>query len=155
KKIAFIARRTGTIRNELWEKSLEDGRERLLTVREYPFFLPRWSRDGTHLAYALPTWRVVDLRVDPSTVILPVNGGEEQKLTSGKGSDGIPWDWSADGRWVLATSEPGRNALVLLPLSAAPNAEAEARLIVSDSERNLIQGRFSPDERWVCFLAYG
>jgi WD40 repeat protein len=157
-KLVFIALRTGTQKKELWEKSLADGRERLLTVREYPFFSPRWSRDGTRLAYQLPTWILSDPRVDPATVILPVNGGDEQKLTSGKGGDGLPFDWSADGRWVLAGSDlgkPGQNALVLLPVSAAPHAEAEARVVVSDSERMLFEGRFSPDDRWLCFNAVG
>jgi Tol biopolymer transport system component len=157
-KLVFIALRTGTQKKELWEKSLADGRERLLAVKEYPFFSPRWSRDGTRLAYQLPTWILSDPRVDPATVILPVDGGDEQKLTSGKGGDGLPFDWSADGRWVVAGSDggkPGQSALVLLPVSAAPHAEAEARVVVSDSERMLFEGRFSPDDRWLCFNAVG
>ncbi len=157
-KLVFIAWRTGTQKKELWEKSLADGRERLLTVREYPFFSPRWSRDGTRLAYQLPTWIISDPKVDPATVILPADGGDEQKLTSGKGGDGLPFDWSADGRWVLAGSDggkPGQSALVLLPVSAAPHAEAEARMVASDPERMLFEGRFSPDDRWLCFNAVG
>src|SRR5262249_2629240 len=154
KKLVFIARRTGSIKDELWEKSLEDGRETLLTVKEYPFFSPRWSHDGTRLAYLLPAWRAGDLKVDPATVILPGSGGEEQKLTSGKQPGGLPFDWSADGQWVLVgLGKSGQSAVVLLPVSAAPNAEAEGRLIISDSERLLYEGRFSPDERWICFVA--
>jgi Tol biopolymer transport system component/DNA-binding winged helix-turn-helix (wHTH) protein len=158
KKLVFIAWRTGTQKKELWEKSLADGSERLLTVREYPFFSPRWSRDGTRVAYQLPTWIISDPKVDPATVILPVNRGDELKLTSGKGGDGLPFDWSADGRWVLAGSDlgkPGQNALVLLPVAAAPHAEAEARVVVSDAERMLFEGHFSPDDRWICFNAVG
>lgn len=160
KKLVYIARRTGTIRLELREKLLEDGPERVLTVKEYPFFCPRWSPDGTRVAYQLPTWILPDRpKVSPATVILSVDGGEEQKLTSGDGKgDGIPFDWSADGKWVLATTnlgKPGLSSLALLPVSAAPHAETEARPIVSDPERSLYQGRLSPDERWLCFGALG
>jgi Tol biopolymer transport system component len=154
-KIAFIGKRVGTQKQELWQKSLKDGRETLLAVKEHPLFALRWSRDGTILAYRLPTWIVPGLaKVEPSTVTIPAGGGDEQKLTSGRGDGELPFDWSADGQWVLATSglDQGRlSALVLLPVTSAPHAETAARVITSNSERTLFQARFSPDDEWICF----
>ena len=53
KKLVFTAGRLGNQKRELSEKSLEDGNERLLTVRDndYEEMTPRWSRDGTRISY--------------------------------------------------------------------------------------------------------
>jgi len=77
-------------------------------------------------------------------------------LTSAGTASEVPWDWSADGKWVLAGSDrqpPGRRSICLFPIAAAPHAETQMRVIASDSERNLYQARFSPDNRWISFCA--
>ena len=54
KKIAYTADRPGSRKSELWEKSLEDGREKLLATRTQStrnFCSPSWSRDGARIAY--------------------------------------------------------------------------------------------------------
>ncbi len=87
--------------------------------------------------------------------VLPAGGGDEQIVASG--ADDLTWDWSADGRWLLVGSDresPRRwGALVLYPLSAAPRAEAQRRVITSHAEYSLFEARFSPDDRWVVFQA--
>jgi Tol biopolymer transport system component/predicted Ser/Thr protein kinase len=149
-KLVFLAVRAG--KEELWAKSLTDGRETLL-VAEANYYALRWSRDGTRLAYR---------RAHPTTgefqmVLLPAGGGTEEVLTSPgrRGVESNPWDWSLDGRWLLGGCyTPGRRVEIgLLPVSAAPHAEAQARVVASNPEYNLWQGRFSPDDRWVCFNA--
>ena len=68
----------------------------------------------------------------------------------------MPSDWSADGQWVLGSCESAprtRRNLCLLPLAAAPYAERALRIIASDTNRNLYQARFSPDQRWIAFQA--
>jgi hypothetical protein len=47
----------------------------------------------------------------------------------------------------------GRSVICLLPLAAAPRAETSLRVIASSPDHNLYQGRFSPDQRWVSFIA--
>jgi dipeptidyl aminopeptidase/acylaminoacyl peptidase len=131
---------------------LPDGRETLLFADSFERGFPRWSRDGTRLAYR---------RAHPTTgecqmVLLPAGGGTEEVLTSpGGGGESNPWDWSLDGKWLLGGRyTPGRRgAICLLPLSAAPHAETEVRLVASHPDYNLWQGRFSPDDRWICFNA--
>ena len=50
RKLVFAASRAG--KEELWEKSLDDGRETLLRpADDFTRYSPRWSRDGLRLAY--------------------------------------------------------------------------------------------------------
>ncbi len=62
-----------------------------------------------------------------------------------------------DGKWILISSDlqtPGRVALFLFPLDAAPHAESQTRVLASNPDYNLWQGRFSPDGRWISFNAF-
>ena len=155
KKILFVAKRPGSHKDELWEKSLDDSRETLLTVFEgCCIFTPSWSRDGARIAYR--GRRPANSGRDGfSILVLPSGGGDEQVIASG--ADDLPWDWSADGKWILATTD--RNSprhvgqLCLYPLSAGPHAETEMRVITSSPEHNLFEARISPNDRWICFQA--
>jgi Tol biopolymer transport system component len=152
KKLAFLLSRAG--KAELWEKSLEDGVETLLVADAHGANTPFWSQDGTRLARS---------RYDPTKngsaiVVLSSGGGSEQPITSPPLSSAAdrPVDWSLDGKWILGLSDrgtPGRNAICLWPIAAAPNAETESRVVTAHPEYNLWQTKFSPDGRWICFLA--
>jgi Tol biopolymer transport system component len=152
KKLAFRLSRAG--KQELWEKSLEDGTETLLAADGFGFASFCWSQDGTRLAY---------LRRDPTKrefalALLPSGGGSEQRITS-PSPDPVgdyPWDCSLDGKWIFGVSDrrtPGRKAICLWPIAAAPHAETEARVVFAHPEYNLWQTKFSPDQRWICFNA--
>ena len=67
-------------------------------------------------------------------------------------------DWSPDGTDLIATSDVGPDnasslALTIWPITAAPRAEGHVRTLAVDQRYNLWQGRYSPDDRWVAFLA--
>ncbi len=150
-KLVFVGTRAG--KKSLWKKSLPDDREALLFADSFKREFPRWSRDGTRLAYrrhnpTKPEWQIV---------ILTDGGGAEEPLTSPqRGLGPPPFDWSGDGKWILGSGRrptPGRVLIWLLPLSGAPHAETEARVVASDPEYDLWQGGFSPDDRWICFMA--
>jgi Tol biopolymer transport system component len=155
KNLAFIGLRAG--KWELWEKSLADGREAPLVVaRDDVLVCPQWSPDGTRVAY---------LRFDPKQSQLFTWSDESrtaEPVTSGSSTTvWVPYDWSPDGNWLLVThvnhnqarqqggSEPA--ALWMLPLAAAPQAEAKARKVTSDPAYAIYQGHFSPDGRWIVF----
>ena len=83
--------------------------------------------------------------------MLPAGGGDEQLVTSSgpSGSSG----WSPDGKSILTglgRGTPRRFGPALLPLSAAPHAESEVRMVTWDPEYNTYAHQVSPDGRWIC-----
>jgi Tol biopolymer transport system component/DNA-binding winged helix-turn-helix (wHTH) protein len=158
KKLVFKIQRADQQKYELRERSLEDASERLLVIGdEFNRGLPRWSPNGDQLVFI--HFRQSSAERGPnelSMVLLPAGGGKEQTLTSPIDSWEIPWDWSADGEWILASSDrktPNRLGLYLFPIAAAPHAETQMRPVISHPDYNLWEGRFSPDGRWVSFNA--
>ena len=135
---------------ELWSQSLVNGAtHHFATAQE--LYTPRLSADGTTVAYR----RLTD---DGKNLIalLSADSGTERLLTSPTAAFISPSDWSSDGAWILGTCERGSSglrSLCLLPVASAPRAETEMRIIATDPERDLFQGRFSPNQRWIAFLA--
>src|SRR5262249_19243624 len=144
-------------KEELREKSLKDGHETVLISDDFSRMRVRWSHDGSRLVYLL--LRPLDpehTRMGRSFVVLSVGSGDERILTSSDMTDEVPYDWSADGKWILGNSDRqnlGRRGIALFPVAAAPHAETQMRVITSHPEQNLYQTRFSPDGRWISFIA--
>ena len=151
-KMVFVGDRAG--REELWEKSLVDGREAPVITDDYARSFAQWSPDGARLAYH---------RTNPDTgegqfVTWSVEGRIEEPLTtsSNNWNRGGVWDWSRDGKELLVShsgTETHRPEVWLLRIAAAPHADAAARRIISDPAYNVYQSHFSPDGRWIVFDA--
>jgi hypothetical protein len=70
--------RFGAGRNELWERSIAEGHERLLlSSADWRFTKPRWSPDGAKLAFSRCATRDNTLAV----AVLDTDGGGESILT--------------------------------------------------------------------------
>jgi Tol biopolymer transport system component len=67
----------------------------------------------------------------------------------------FPTDWSPKGDAVLADSDylSPHFSLALFPVDAAPAAEKAATVVVSDPDYNVWQGNYSPNGRWLAFVA--
>jgi Tol biopolymer transport system component len=158
KMLVFRKRRAD--KEELWAKSLADGRETLLTgADDFRRVNPILSNDGTRLIYVRsgPAQVETDPQVSRTLALRTTSGGDEQILTSPMQGRISLTDWTSDGKWILMSSDlqtPGRVALALFPLEAAPRSETQMRVIASNPEYNLWQGRFSPDGRWISFNAF-
>lgn len=161
KMLVFRKRRAD--KEELWAKSLADGRETLLTgADDFRRVNPILSNDGKQLIYIrsnpkYPGQPEIDPQMDHTLALRTLSDTEEQPVTSEFEGRLSLTDWTTDGKWILISSDlqtPGRVALCLLPLDAAPRAETQMRLIASHPDYNLWQGRFSPDGRWISFNAF-
>ncbi|HEX5703525.1 MAG TPA: protein kinase [Pyrinomonadaceae bacterium] len=159
KRLAFIGTRAG--RHELRESTLADGKEKLLTAADaFSFSAARWSRDGKRLAYVRSralnqASRQYEHTLEHSMMVLDLSNGNEQVLTSHHQLQGWSWDWTADEQYILGSSSrqtPGQWGLYLFPLGAAPNAENQVRLVSSRPGFGAFNARFSPDEKWICFI---
>jgi Tol biopolymer transport system component/DNA-binding winged helix-turn-helix (wHTH) protein len=146
-------RRAG--KDEVRVKSLDSGNETLLAADDYFRGVLCWSRDDRYVACQRfrPT-KPDGAEFEQAICLLPANGGDEQPLTSETAAGQAPSDWSTDGQWVLATlPHPASKGhqICLLPVSAAPHAETEARVLISDPLYSLWNAQYSPDGRWILF----
>ena len=132
----------GDVRNEVWVKSLVDGSEAPVIADDYSRWFPQWSPDGMRLAYERRNRRTNERQL----MVSSSQSHEEEPL----GSARLAWDWSPDGKWLLSASE----GIWLVPVAAAPHAEAAAQKIISpDPAYQIYQPHFSPNGRWIVFEA--
>jgi hypothetical protein len=117
------------VRNELWLKSLVDGREAPVISDDYSRRLAQWSPDGMQLAYERRKLRT----------------NEQQRMV---------WFSQSHGKWLVACqATPQAAEIWLVPLASAPHAERKAQKIVSDSTHLLFQSHSSRNGRWIVFEA--
>ena len=144
-------------KHELRRRSLITGEDRVLPVKG-DIFVPRWSDDGTLLAFR----KLMPATADGAPrktgiVIVSADGTNERNLTTPSNRESTPpYDWSADGQWILGSCEHGpteRLAVCALPTAAAPRAEEQRRIVAADPDRNLYQATFSPNQQWIAFVA--
>ena len=143
-------------RHELWERSMVAGQQRrLLSSLNGLLMKPRWSPDGAQLAFSRHGARHDGLAV----AVLNRDGTGERVVTNTADFDMQASDWSSDGRAILGACRfrgSDRAATCLVPVldRAEPTNAAAVRIIAADPDRNLFNQRFSPDQRWISFLAH-
>jgi dipeptidyl aminopeptidase/acylaminoacyl peptidase len=142
---------------QVWERNVADGHERLL-VRGDQWWRtrPRWSSDGTRISYMRRRNNPGSRAAVGSVVVLTVDRGEERLVTSQNGPQVIPSDWSADGRWVLGGCPQLSTRTVgtcLVAVSETAPGSASIRVLTTNPTLNLFEQRFSPDQRWISFIA--
>jgi Tol biopolymer transport system component len=164
-KVVFYGVRAGE--PQLWIKSLPQGRELPLFSDPYSRgFFAQWSPDGTWLAYN----RRGHNPDEEQLMLWSAKTHQEEPLTTshsmGDGRLELVYDWTPDGKSLLV-SKPGpaennreeplsqsHNLTVWrVPLSAAPHAESQERMIIVDPAYALYQPHQSPDGRWIVFEA--
>ncbi|MGE0100883.1 MAG: winged helix-turn-helix domain-containing protein [Blastocatellales bacterium] len=154
-RLAYVTNRAG--KHELRVRLIADGSETVLIKDDLSRSSPRWSRDGKWLAYSRENKaNSVGAQNRWDIAFISVDGGEEQALTAPGPLVYPTWDWTADGRWILAgvlrTTRETR-FIGMAPVSLAPHAESQIRVLTSHPEENLYQARLSPDARWISFCA--
>jgi Tol biopolymer transport system component/DNA-binding winged helix-turn-helix (wHTH) protein len=149
-KLAIASRRAG--KWEIWQKSLVDGSETPIAADDsYLRNEPQWSPDGKQLAYM----RQDTSALKDQAVIWDSATREERAVTDWRGPVLLVFDWSADGRWLLASVEnpaTHHHDIVKIPVSSH-SGEVEQTLIPTVGKTDLYQPRFSPDGRWIVFEA--
>ena len=129
-------------RSILFTLPLEGGVPRRVTPLG-PSYLHGWSADDRHLVYVGERGGEYDI------YRIPVEGGEETRLTSTPGLDDGP-EYSPDGRWIYFNSV--RSGTMQL-WRMRPDGSAPEQL-TNDGFNNWFP-HVSPDGRWVAFLSYG
>ena len=152
-KVAYLvphgvsSRGDGDVQNEVWLKSLVDGSEVPLFADDgYSRWLMQWSPDGKQLVYQRRKFGTNQHQI----MLWSSQSHDERPVTGPDETVGPPLDWSPDGKWLLTD---GASGILLVPVTAAPNAETAAKKILSSPSHDLFQQHFSPDGRWIVFEA--
>jgi Tol biopolymer transport system component len=149
RRLAFGGSRAGKF--DLWEKLLPDGPEAPVVADEsHGRFFGSWSPDGTKLAYWRPSASIDEGQI----VEWSSKDRSEEPLTTPDRSGWVAYDWSPDGKWILAEREytaEGRSEVWQIPADAGPHAEATAQKIIFNPGYFVFQSHFSPDGRWIVF----
>ncbi len=147
-RIVYLASRNN--REELWERSQDAVPHLLLAATDWTRSSPRWSPDGTLIAYHRRPRN--SGRGDGAVAVLSVNAKQERLVTAPGTGEVIPSDWSSDSQRLLAScrfSSEERLGTCVLPVSGSHSG---VRRLASDDRLNMFQQRFSPNEKWISFI---
>ena len=112
-----------------------------------------WSHDGSQLAYAWISWADIgDLR------IIGRDGANARVLTAGEDESVkhiLPYDWSTDGKQILAGGVTQEKVVKLLSISAVDGLakEIDTDDLMSDAFSDMRRSYYSPDNRWVAYTS--
>lgn len=112
-------------------------------TKKSPSYWHGWSPDGKTLAY------VGDRGGEFDIYTIPVDGGEETRLTTAKGLDDGP-EYTPDGKFIYTNSE--RTGRMQIWRMKADGSDQEQ---VTFDEYNDWFPHFSPDGQSMVFLSYG
>lgn len=151
-KLVYSAVRGG--RQELWERSLVDRRDRLVLASNGWISRPHWSPDGTRLAYAKR--RNGAPISDAVVAVLSMKDGSEHVFTKSGSTRFVPSDWSSDGARLIGGCPQGPDlpvAICVLDVPPTPATQPSVRTLATHPTHNLFEQRFSPNQRWITFMA--
>ena len=141
---------------QVWERTVSDGRERLLVEGDdWVRTRPRWSSDGRWLSYLKRRPASAGSSGDATVALLAVARGEEILLTRPGTPEVVPTDWSPDGKSLIGGCPRGEPRTVgTCMVQVIPGKPTDAvQVLASDRNHNLFEQRFSPDQRWISFIA--
>jgi serine/threonine protein kinase/Tol biopolymer transport system component len=154
RRLAYSAKEVGSRTTELRIRDMADGLTETVVLERGEAWPGAWSRDGRALAFEVYHYdggrtrlaAVVRSRDRPEFSIMPWS--QESMFQ--------PSDWTPDGNGVLGTYQKPLNTgpgwLVVWPSSGAAATEAQT-VLVDDPKLRLWQARYSPDGRWIAFVA--
>jgi eukaryotic-like serine/threonine-protein kinase len=134
----------------LWRSRVDGSERRQLTFPPMSVFLPRWSPDGSQIAFFGGTSNET-LRI----YLVPAAGGVPRRGTTGTVAEADP-SWSPDGRQIIFGSTsgpsdergPNQTPFIIQRLDLATG-----RLTPIPGSQGLFSPRWSPDGRWIVALS--
>ncbi len=154
---------------KLWRVDLESGAARRLTSGQADDGQPRWSPDGTRIAFASSRHRDADLLFQQDVYVVGADGGRVERITAGRGEQFFDAPtWSPDGAWIAVVGHrypagAGSRGDVWRFRSSVgdvgENLTAEADLFADAGLNSDLLGaggsaiHWSGDGRWITFAA--
>ncbi|MGA2323701.1 MAG: hypothetical protein ABSG22_07635 [Sedimentisphaerales bacterium] len=142
KFIAVSSQHTPDSKSRIYVLPITGGQARLVTPNA-PSYWHGWSPDGKTLAYCAGRNNDFDI------CIIPVNGGEETRLTTTPGLDDGP-EYSPDGKYIFFNSD--RTGLMKIWKMNADGSDQQQ--VTSDKDYADWFAHPSPDGKWLVFVSY-
>jgi serine/threonine protein kinase len=135
-KLVYYATKSGNM--DIWILDLQSGKESALTSTPIGEFAPQVSADGSRVYYSIYGKR--------EAYSMAARGGEAAKICDDCGT----WSVSHDGAKILYWYSTARPIVSIGMLDLPAGLKLE---LISHPEYSLYQPHFSPDDRWIAFLA--
>jgi len=140
-----VARLVGNTR-DIWIMDVARGTTTRFTFDAGDDTNPVWSPDGAHIVFSS------NRTGQPKMYIKAADGSGEERLITD--IPGTPTSWSSDGRFVLFMSASPKTANDLFAIPDPRQASAASKpFVVLATQFNEVQGRFSPDGRWIAYTS--
>ena len=142
KLLAVSSQHTPDSKSRIYVLPITGGTARLVTPKG-PSYWHGWSPDGKTLAYCAERNNEYDIYT------IPVDGGEETRLTAAPGLDDGP-EYSPDGKYIFFNSE--RTGLMKIWRMNADGSDQQQ--VTSDKDYADWFAHPSPDGKWLVFVSY-
>jgi TolB protein len=141
-KLIAVSDSSQTGKSMVYTLPIAGGTPHQLTTNA-PSYWHGWSPDGSTLAFTGQRGDNFDIYT------IPVNGGEEKRLTTAPGLDDGP-EYSPDGAWIYFNSERTGHMQIW-----RMHADGSGQEQVITDDTNDWFPHISPDGKWMVFLSYG
>jgi eukaryotic-like serine/threonine-protein kinase len=131
---------------DVWAHDLARDVTQRITLNPAIDAFPIWSPDGKRIAFSSSRAGHYDLYA------IGANGEGPEELLYASGENKRATSWSADGRYLLYSTEPGsaNGGIWVLPMEGAGK---RAPVPVLNTQANESQGVFSRDSRWLAYVS--
>jgi Tol biopolymer transport system component/DNA-binding winged helix-turn-helix (wHTH) protein len=161
RSLAYHLGYRGSLSSEMRVRDLASGASRTLASDGHHRGPLQWSRDSQSLAYGIWLRTGSDSETRETAIAVRRLADNEERIITTRRlfrpfhAYVFPSDWSPTGDAVLAATDylSPHISLALFPVDAAPAAEKAATVVVADAAYDVWQGNYSPNGRWLAFVA--
>jgi dipeptidyl aminopeptidase/acylaminoacyl peptidase len=153
-EIGYLDRR----RTHLYVFNLTDGKVKQITFGDYDDSEPAWSPDGKSIAFTSNRSADPDSNFNSDIWVVSVDGDDAAKalrqITTSPAEDLMP-AWSPDGKTIAFVTQidPKLFWYATYHLAVVAASGGEPRVLTKNLDREVSAPRFSPDGRWIYFIA--
>ena len=146
------------LRTHLYVFNLADGKMKQITFGDYDDSDPAWSPDGKSIAFTSNRSAEPDSNFNSDIWVVGVDSDDPAKslvqVTTSPAEDLAP-AWSPDGKTIAFVTQidPKLFWYATYHLAVVPAGGGEPRILTKSLDREVSAPRFSPDGRWIYFIA--